>query len=499
MSDFEHRIYSKSKSLTISILLLAFMSGGEVCPKLSGVLSLTGPAYAAPTQKLQSKAALDDAFKLVLERNASKDEELFWIQKLDRSPSTVRELYESLTRLPEYQNKLKAIKPTEQATFLYRTIMRRAGSPSELKQLENRIKNEGLPAATEYLAANNEHSGMVYVKNGLITDKEWQQYVDADTLAHTDKLKGLRQLEVLTNNRIPIPEPYLSAAAYAYGVNRKLALEVLRLAVNRFPENAIAELDMGYYLESNGVQLHSFQRFNEGIKKSDNAIGADWMEQNMRKRIGNAKHPELLSLDILRKRALGHSFIDQFQNAATECTMALKMAPNACDLYSIRGHSHYELGNYQLAVNDFDKAVKLGMTDVWYFMERGISKTEIHDYKGAIPDLSKLIAISPRFRALQARSICYRNLHMVKEEFADLTLMLKLQPRNSRALLLRGEAYFENGKLAEAEKDIELAIKLRPLSPQAYILRSKLYEKQGKKAAAAADLKKAKDLNSPIE
>lgn len=475
------------------------MSGSRIGPDLSGVFCLIGPAYAAPTQKIQSKAAVDDAFKLVLERSARKEEELFWIQKLDRSPSTVRDLYESLTRLPEYQNKLKAIKPTEQATFLYRTIMRRTGSPSELKGLENRIKKEGLPAATEYLTAGNEHTGMVYVKNGLITDKEWKQYTDADAIAHKDKLKGLRQLEVLTNTRIPIPEPYLSAAAYAYGINKKLSLEVLRLAVDRFPENAVAELDMGYYLQSNGVQLHSFQRFNEGIKKSDNVIGADWMEQNMRKRIGNAKHPELLSLDILRKRALAHSFIDQFQNAATECTMALKMAPNACDLYSIRGHSHYELGNYQLAVNDFDKAVKLGMTDVFYFMDRGISKTEIHDYKGAIPDLSKMIAIAPHFKALQARAICYRNLHMIKEEFADLNLMLQLQPHNSRALLMRGEAYIENGKLAEAEKDIGLAIKLRPLSPQAYTLRSKLYEKQGKKAAAAADLKKANVLNSPIE
>lgn len=499
MTDFEHRKYSKSKSITISALLLTLISGADLCFDLLGSSLSHNAALAATTKKIQGKSAVGDAYALVLQRSARKDEETYWLEKLDREPSTVRDLYESLTRLPEYQNKLKALKPTEQAAFMYRTIMRRPGNPEELKELDKRIKNEGLPAATEFLTSGNEHSGMVYIKNGLVSAQQWKQFIDADALAQKDKLKGLRALELLTNANIAVPEPYLRAASFAYGINRKLSLDVLRLMLIRFPENPIGELDMGYYLESNGVQLYSYQRFNIGIRKSDTAIGADWMEQNMHRRLTKAKHPELLSLDILRKRALAHSFIDQFQSAITEATMALRLSPDAPDLHSIRGHAHYELANYQLAINDYNKAEKHGMTDVSSYMERGISKTEVRDYKGAIPDLTKLIAITPHFRALQARALCYKNLHMFKEQMADLNLMINLQPRNSTALLLRGEAYLASGKYADAAKDIDLAIKLRPLSPQAYTLRGKLNEKLNKKAAAAADFKRANELNSPID
>jgi tetratricopeptide (TPR) repeat protein len=77
----------------------------------------------------------------------------------------------------------------------------------------------------------------------------------------------------------------------------------------------------------------------------------------------------------------------------------------------------------------------------------------------------------------------------------DLNRALELDPRRADALVLRGAAWRNEGKIDTAEADIDHAIDIDPDDPEALLQRGILRQRKGDQAGARADWERAITLD----
>ena len=73
--------------------------------------------------------------------------------------------------------------------------------------------------------------------------------------------------------------------------------------------------------------------------------------------------------------------------------------------------------------------------------------------------------------------------------------VIKIDPENSGAYLVRGIAWYTSGKPAEAQSDLSVAIKLNPRSAEAFLYRGLVQMRQKKLDEGLADLNEAIKIN----
>jgi tetratricopeptide (TPR) repeat protein len=453
----------------------------------------------APAKKKSPAELVTDAYSLMLNRAATTAEQQYWNGRLagkEISTMALIDLYDGLARLPEYRKRFTGLAPAAQIKLMGKTLLRTdTVKDSWIAYLQKHTLSDTIESMLE----SCDHVMSVYSFAGLINQQEANDVHTAENLVRSNPTQALSIYKSLQTRGSKIPEYYFYMARIYEVVNPKQAIEMYQTGLARYPDYAQAELKLAIIIRNTGAHVMAFNRARHGIHSSDVRIGADTLISNMKKRLDTAKHPEFLSRAELLLRAQVHQFGDQWDEALTELNRALAIGEGDGFVYTTRAAVYESAGKYEQAVADANRAEKLmgeSATNTW---SRALSLVELGRYETALPDLNKLLKVTPHLCLYVARAKCYGALGRRKEQIADLTVQISLEPRAAKPLIARARAYMSMGKYKEALADANKAVLLAPRLRDGYKLRAEIYDKTNKKALAAADRKTIEQISKLLE
>lgn len=463
------------------------------------------PAHAQPAQVQATKAKspaeiISSAYSLILNRKATPQEQQYWNVRLGKfSPFAVTDLYDGLTRLPEFRKRFAGLSQKDQIALMYKTLLNRPSvDPESEKKWLSYLKTHTLSDTIETIVSSPDHIMFVYVSAGLSNQREW----DAVHIAEDMAAKNPRKATEMYRNIIKgtkIPEVYFFLARVQSGYDLKAAIETLQGAVARFPDDALAELKLSYLTHSIGAMGVSISRATHAIRVSDERAGADSLISNMRERLDKAKHPECLSREMLLTRASAHDRADQHIFALPELERALAIGAGDGTVYTQLTNVYFNIGQYAKAVEYGVKAEKVSGVSFSILWPRSLSYYALGKYKEAIADFDKVIPLGPLPRFYETRAKSYEKLGRYKEAIPDYNILIKGDPKAIKNYVGRGRNYLALGKTKEAFADANRALKIGPRFREAYRFRAECYRKMGNKSAADADQKKYEQMTKLYE
>lgn len=469
-------------------------------------LMLPQPALAETKPKSPSEI-VNDAYSLLLNRKPASADQLYWTNRLKTfSPFAVVDLYDGLTRLPEYRRRFAGMTEKAQIALMYKTLLYKnsVDPDSEKKWLDyykkaaanaaaDKAGATGLSDTIEAIVSSADHVMGVYKAAGLSTQQEFDAVRAAERLSTKDKVKATEAYRrIIRTTRVP--ETYFFLARVQSGYDTKSCIETLQGELDRFAEDSLAELRLSALMHNTGAMGIALKRAAHAIHVSDERAGADSLIGSMRERLDKAKHTEVLSRDLLLARAAAHDRADQHISALPELERAMAIGAGDGTVYTQIANVYFNLGHYAKAIEFGKKAEKLFGVSFEILWPRSLSYYQIGRYKEAIDDLNKVIPILPLSKGYQTRAKCFEKLGKYREAIADYNILIKIEPKSIRNYISRGRAHLVLGKTKEALADANLAIKIGPRFREAYKFRAEVYRKMGNKAAADADQNKFEQM-----
>lgn len=462
-------------------------------------------AQSAGAQQAKPKSPseiVNDAYTLILNRKPNGAEQQYWNARLKAlSPFAVTDLYDGLTRLPEYRKRFTGLTPKAQIALMYRTLLSNptVAPESEKKWLDFYNRSVASTAKERYgatptsdtveeIVSSADHVMCVYKAAGLSTQQEWDAVHMAENMVATDKEKATDMYKRIIKTT-KVPETYFYLARVQSLYDTKAAIETLQREVDRFPEDALAELRLSYFMNSTGAQGISLKRATHALHMSDERAGADTLISSMKERLDRAKHVECLSREMLLSRAAAHDRADQHVFALPELERVLAIGPGDGSVYTQICNSYFNLGQFAKSVEYGLKAEKVFGVSFSILWPRSLSYYELGKYKEAIADFNKVIPMAPMPKFYQMRAKSFEKLGKYKDAIVDYNTLIKTEPKSIKNYVARGRAYLALRKTKEALADANFAIKLGPRFRDAYKFRAEVYTKLGNKAAAQADQK----------
>lgn len=456
-------------------------------------------APSGQAQQVKPKSAseiINDAYSLILSRSATPVERQYWSDRLSKiSPIAVTDLYDGLTRLPDFRKRFAGLPPKAQVALMYRTLLRKnsVDAASEATWLAYLQKN-GLQGTIEGIVSSVDRTMDVYKAAGLSTQQEADAVHVAEDTAQSDRPKAVALYKLITRStRVPAPFYYLARVQEA--TDPKAAIETLRLETAKFPDDCVAELRLARLMYDHGVQGVAFQRARNGMHVSDVRIGVDSIVTNMKDRLAQAKHIENLSRGMLINRIQVHQRADQYPAVFAEVERAMAFGPGDGMVYLYRGDAFYNTRKYEEAIKDLNVAEKYIGKSMELLWARGLSYSELGRWQLALDDLNILIPMAPFPRFYTIRAKCYGALGKRKQQIDDLNHVIAVEPRNAKPLIARGRAYLAMGSTKDALADANKAISISRRYREGYKFRGEVYMKMNKKVAAAADFKTVEQLS----
>lgn len=504
LSSNKLRWAAKTSFCALALIQLEWALGALECAFPSGQNNFNSANRSAVFAQTQAKPKspadiINDAYSLMLNRGATAAEKQYWNGRLsgkEMSAMAVIDLYDGLARLPDYRKRFNGLAPAAQIQLMGKTLLRTATvNDSWLTYL----KSHSLSDTIESILESPHHVMSTYLSAGLVNQQEANDLHTAEELVRSNATQSLSIYKSLQTRGSKIPEYYFYMARVYEVVNPKQAIEWYQAGLNRYPDYSQAELRLAVIMHNIGVQGMAFHRARQGIRSSDIRIGADSLVSSMKKRLDTAKHPELLSRAVLLLRAQCHQFGDQWDEALVELNRALAIGEGDGFVYTLRAGVYESTGKYAMAVADANRAEKMigeSATNTW---SRALSLVELGQYEAALRDLNKLVKIAPQLRFYVARAKCYGGLGRRKEQIADLTMQIALEPRAAKPLMTRARVYMSMGKYKEALADANKAVQLGPRLRDTYKLRAEIYDKTNKKELAAADRKRIEQIRQVLE
>lgn len=86
----------------------------------------------------------------------------------------------------------------------------------------------------------------------------------------------------------------------------------------------------------------------------------------------------------------------EFDDAISTLSKAIKLKPDAAELYESRGSVFAAARRHAQAIADFDSALKLNPNDASVYFRRGLARFESGDVAGSIEDWDRQIALDPK-------------------------------------------------------------------------------------------------------
>jgi uncharacterized caspase-like protein/Flp pilus assembly protein TadD len=102
-----------------------------------------------------------------------------------------------------------------------------------------------------------------------------------------------------------------------------------------------------------------------------------------------------------------------YRGAIEDYTEAIRLKPDAAEVYNRRGNAKSNLGDNQGAIEDYTRAIRLNSDDASAYSARGLTKASLGDNQGAIEDYTKAILLKPDF------PFAYENRGLAKHDLGD--------------------------------------------------------------------------------
>lgn len=195
------------------------------------------------------------------------------------------------------------------------------------------------------------------------------------------------------------------------------------------------------------------------------------------------------------------------------------------DAYIIRGQTYLRIASLafssknkrteqnsyaERAFSDFDRAVTLDPASAWALLGRGDAYTWHRKMQEAAGDYERVLQLDPLFDVARQRLITlYTTLarkqtaaKQWRQALATLDKLLGAETAQSwvahqkEAYLLRGQIYVQLGELGRAVDDLSTVVRVDPTNVQAFLLRAKLYQRQMQGRLAKDDFERACVLGS---
>src|SRR5213594_2750041 len=195
------------------------------------------------------------------------------------------------------------------------------------------------------------------------------------------------------------------------------------------------------------------------------------------------------------------------------------------DAYIIRGQTYLRVASLafsnknkrteqdsyaERALSDFDRAVTLDPASDWALLGRGDAYTWHRKMQEAAGDYERVLQLDPLFDVARQRLIAlYTTLarkqtaaKQWRQALATLDKLLGTDAAQSwvvhqkEAYLLRGQIYVQLGELGPAVDDLSTVVRVDPTNVQALLLRAKLYQRQMQGRLAKDDFERACVLGS---
>jgi serine/threonine protein kinase/tetratricopeptide (TPR) repeat protein len=162
--------------------------------------------------------------------------------------------------------------------------------------------------------------------------------------------------------------------------------------------------------------------------------------------------------------------LEQFDGAIQNIDEAIKLHPQSDQLYIERAHLlWWYFEEFDLAVNDLQKAAEIN-PDSW---EAYLNLGEIYIYQYGDPDqglqyLNQAVEVAPRGidTPVLVRGRVYTEIQNWEMAVKDLSLAIRISPKNPEGYGHRGTAYRELGMLDQARADYERFLELSEGMPE---------------------------------
>jgi DNA-binding helix-hairpin-helix protein with protein kinase domain len=170
--------------------------------------------------------------------------------------------------------------------------------------------------------------------------------------------------------------------------------------------------------------------------------------------------------------------LNDYEGALANYNQALKLNPHEVKAYVNRGNAYYMLADYssdpdkeyKQAIADFNTAINIDKNDAEAYIRRGIVRFEItkyinnsiHEYQQSIADFTEAIKLnSSKVEAYFQRGLVRYQIAQYstnyaaeyKRAIADFTEALKINPRLAKIYLKRGMVHYELAQYGESGSD----------------------------------------------
>ncbi len=190
---------------------------------------------------------------------------------------------------------------------------------------------------------------------------------------------------------------------------------------------------------------------------------------------GSIMAQDKFPFDDILSEAIDAYLAGEYQLTIKTSNKLIKLEPEFCSGYSMRGYAYLSLSQYENALNDFNKAVELDPSASVY-KDRGYYHSAMGETELAIQDFSMSIMIdSLFFQAYVNRGSSYLELGENEKALIDLTKAIELQPKNGRAYYFMGKLFYSNKEYQKALPFFNKAIQLEPGHIYSYPIRGKIW------------------------
>ncbi len=235
-------------------------------------------------------------------------------------------------------------------------------------------------------------------------------------------------------------------------------------------------------------------------------------------------------VEALNQKGICLEKLQQEQSAKDAYTAAIKLRPEAAKYYFNRANVQLKLKQYAFAIADLSKALELDSSYVKAFALRANAKLALQDKMGAVKDLNAAALQSPadfsfrinkgklelelglypqaredfeiilksnpqHIEALIYQAVALSRLGKQTDALAVFRKAEKVDQKNPKIFLERGNTWMELQKYKDAKSDYKDAIELDPSFSEAYYNLARAKMKLGDLSGARADLDKTIELN----
>ena len=226
------------------------------------------------------------------------------------------------------------------------------------------------------------------------------------------------------------------------------------------------------------------------------------------------------AIDLVHAAVQSRNFPEKIELA----TKAMTMDNQYVDAYVIRGQTYLsiassnskksprtELNEYaDRAIADFDRALALDQSSTWALLGRGDAYTWKKQTEDAATNYERVLQIDPMFDIAQQRLIALHTATAKKQiaarqwrqALATLDPLMRQDESPSwifhkrEAYILRSQAYAHLDKLQQAADGLTTVLRVDPNNRQALLLRAKLYDRLRQGLSAKSDWERACTLGS---